>query len=186
MVDYGGTADVAVRPFVFVNFNRLEKLEPHVLAAWTRVLIRVPSAQLHLLASPLEGCVAVTTALHAAGIAEVGTRTRLICTLPRSFYPRLNCNELILTHILALGSLGMARCRLPGNAHGAALQSASATRHPYLQLAYFGYGRTVGRPSPAYLAWCSLHFLTVFLLSLNILSALWVYTKCSANANRLF
>jgi predicted O-linked N-acetylglucosamine transferase (SPINDLY family) len=98
MSDYGGTADVAVRPFIFVNFNRLEKLEPHVLAAWTRVLIRVPSAQLHLLASPLEGCVAVTTALRVAGIAEVGTRTCVIYTLLRPFYPPSTCKILICTH----------------------------------------------------------------------------------------
>jgi hypothetical protein len=69
----------------------------------------------------------------------------------------------------------MARCYLPRVAHGAALESASATRHPHLQLAHFGYGRALGRPAPADLAWCCLHFLTLSLLSLTIAILLDLY-----------
>ncbi|OQR80956.1 hypothetical protein ACHHYP_16966 [Achlya hypogyna] len=42
------------RPFVFANFNKIEKLEPRVFGLWMQILRQIPRSELWLLTPPVE------------------------------------------------------------------------------------------------------------------------------------
>lgn len=57
--------------FLFVNLNRLEKVDQQILHIWIEILARVPSAKLVLLAQPLEGMHAIREAVEKHPMAKV-------------------------------------------------------------------------------------------------------------------